>query len=62
MTTSYRVQRDVTPVTLQHGRLWRTEAARGNRAVAERVALNLRTDGRRTARADLQPTYRVVAR
>lgn len=60
--TIYRVQRDVTPVTLQHGRLWRTETARGNRAVAERLALNLRTDGRRNARADLQPQYRVIAR
>jgi hypothetical protein len=62
MTTSYRVQRDVTPVTLQHGRLWRTETARGNRTVAERVALALRVDSRQTARADLQGRFRVVAR
>jgi hypothetical protein len=56
---TYRIQREIPAPAGVPGRLWRTEAARGRRVVAERLALNLRTDGRKTARADQQPAYRV---
>jgi hypothetical protein len=57
----FRVQKDVTPHGFQ-GRVWRTERAKGNRTVAEFLARNLRTDGRRTNRADHRPAYRVATR
>jgi hypothetical protein len=58
MTTLYRVQKDVTPLGFP-GRAWRNETVRGNRTVAERVALALRVDGRRLAPA-VRPTFRVA--
>ena len=43
---TYRVQKEITPQGFK-GRVWTTVAARKRAAVAERVALHLRTDGRR---------------
>lgn len=56
---TFRIQRDVTPRDFP-GRVWRTERAKGNKTVAERLALNLRVDGRRVARADRRPAYRIT--
>jgi hypothetical protein len=55
---TYRVQRQLA-VRGFPGRVWQTTTARGNRTVAERVALALRVDGRRLAPA-VRPTFRVT--
>lgn len=56
---TYRVQREVTTPRGFPGRAFQTVTARGNRTVAERVALALRVDGRRLAPA-VRPTFRVA--
>ena len=54
---TYRVQKEITPQGFK-GRVWTTVAASKRAAVAERVALHLRTDGRRNG-PGREDTYRV---